>query len=164
MTRMTKTQIDEIAERILARTPDPSRDIEAKAQREVADIAWAACPPGIQALRGDSESLRYLQAVTYAYGLGHRVNLGEMAPVAVWHNEDVKAGAQRAWAPVVEAQADRAKLDHKIRTQLASCSTLKQFRERFPELAEFAPEPGVVANLPATTDLMDSLKAAGFPQ
>lgn len=64
-----------------------------------------------------------------------------------------------------DAQRDRlASLKGSLRANLASCSSRKAFVERFPDLAKYAPaENAPPANLPATTSLIDALRAAGLP-
>lgn len=61
----------------------------------------------------------------------------------------------------------RETLRRDLSRHLYSVSTDKEFRERFPDLAKYCPEgltpKPVIANLPATTALIDSLKAAGLP-
>lgn len=64
-----------------------------------------------------------------------------------------------------DAQREQiAGLRFSLKANLASCSSRKAFVERFPDLAKYAPaESAPPANLPATTSLMDNLKAAGLP-
>lgn len=62
-------------------------------------------------------------------------------------------------------QADlRAKLDAELRNNLVSVNTHDAFAERWPELVKYLPDgsEAKVANLPATTQLLDDLKAAGL--
>lgn len=58
---------------------------------------------------------------------------------------------------------NRISIARDLEIQLTTVSTDKQFRERFPELANYLPEASSpVANLPATTAFIDTLRAAGL--
>lgn len=56
------------------------------------------------------------------------------------------------------------KLEAELRNNLASVNTHEAFAERWPELVRFLPDgsEAKVANLPATTALIDGLRAAGL--
>jgi hypothetical protein len=59
---------------------------------------------------------------------------------------------------------DMQRIQNQLVLNVAIPRTVKAFVEMFPDLAKYAPEEPtpVTANLPATTALMDSLKAAGL--
>lgn len=63
---------------------------------------------------------------------------------------------------IVNHNNHRRDLNKKIRKYLDSCSTVNVFCTRFPELAKYAPKEAPTPNLPATTELVDNLKAAGL--
>lgn len=67
-----------------------------------------------------------------------------------------------AGAAIVKHRDERKELAKKIRKYLDSCSTVNVFCTRFPELAKYAPKEAPTLNLPATTELIDNLKAAGL--
>lgn len=48
--------------------------------------------------------------------------------------------------------------------QLNSCTTSNSVKERLPKLAKYLPEEKMTADLPATTEAMDRLVAAGWPK
>ena len=61
-----------------------------------------------------------------------------------------------------DAKADRANLRAKVEATLAVCKTSKDVEERFPDFVKYLPQTAQEALLPSTTDLMDTLKAAGW--
>ena len=63
---------------------------------------------------------------------------------------------------VIKHRDERKALNKQLRKYLDSCSTVNVFCTRFPELAKYAPKEAPTPNLPATTDLVDNLKAAGL--
>ena len=63
---------------------------------------------------------------------------------------------------IVAHNNHRRELNKTIRKHLDSCSTVNVFCTRFPELAKYAPKEAPTPNLPATTALVDNLKAAGL--
>lgn len=80
---------------------------------------------------------------------------------------DAAIEADEAWNAAHKAhdeQRDNLKaLRASLRANLAGCSTRKQFIERFPELAKYAPQDAAtVANLPATNELVQRLQSAGL--
>lgn len=62
-----------------------------------------------------------------------------------------------------QQREEHKKIKAELVSNLAGCSTRKQFVERFPELEKYAPSLGAVQNLPATTALVDHLRSAGLP-
>lgn len=63
-----------------------------------------------------------------------------------------------------EQKALRMRLGGELRNNLASVTTHEQFAERWPELVKYLPDgsEAKVANLTATTALIDGLRAAGL--
>ena len=65
-----------------------------------------------------------------------------------------------------DAQRDaRSELWTTIHTAVYACANTRQFATQYPDLIKFLPPeatPDDVSNLPATTAVMDALKAAGF--
>ena len=57
-------------------------------------------------------------------------------------------------------------LQRKVWAMIRGCTTLKQAQERLPEFAKYLPQSptGGTPNLPATTDVLDSLTKAGWPK
>lgn len=65
---------------------------------------------------------------------------------------------------VNEAADARVAMRKKLGAISSGCSTLKQLKERLPELHKHMPsdEPGVTAGVPMVIDLMSDLKKLGF--
>ena len=61
-----------------------------------------------------------------------------------------------------DARVDRARLKIKVEANLAICKTSKDVEERFPDFVKYLPQTAQEARLPSTTELMDTLKAAGW--
>ena len=73
-----------------------------------------------------------------------------------------------ALAKQIEEQNEQVRtLRHQLSGVIESCSTLKQAKERLPEFEKYLPKErnGVtVANLPAISNLVTDLTAAGWPK
>ena len=61
-----------------------------------------------------------------------------------------------------DARVDRARLKVRVEANLAPCKTSKDVEERFPDFVKYLPQTAQEALLPSTTELMDTLKAAGW--
>jgi len=97
--------------------------------------------------------------VTYSLpGLGDYES--RKAREAVIEGDEVWAAAHKAH----DEQRDNLKaLRASLRANLEGCSTRKQFIDRFPKLAKYAPQnAATVANLPATNELVQRLQSAGL--
>lgn len=60
----------------------------------------------------------------------------------------------------------RYDLQRELRSAIYGCSTLKQAKERFPDLIKYLPtdrSPKATAQVPAISNIMPSLRAAGWP-
>lgn len=95
------------------------------------------------------------------------------APTPGWHSNDdrintiLKADTQLdVLHSAHEAQTDsRNKVQRDLDLSFREIRTVKQFKERFPELDQYLPEAEQTPkNLPATTALIDSLRALGLPE
>lgn len=170
MTNLTKTMREQIVHSILADIPF---DDGVQAARDAAlDAALALLPPKVRAVWDDPDIRGYVVTrVIYTHGSGIGVNI----PVnedTYWGRDDrLKrlfggAGAtalEQAATDVQKRREDRDAVTNRLTAAVASVRTVKAFREAYPDLAKYAPtEVEKVANLPATTDLMDTLKAAGL--
>jgi hypothetical protein len=170
---LTKKLRDQIVHSIMADMPF---DDGAQAARDAAlDAAVALLPPKVRAVWDDPDIRGFVvRRVVYA----EAGNLSVEVPVneeTFWGNTGRKdrmirlfgeGGAEAfelAAKSVNQKREDRDALKSRLNAALASVRTVKAFREAYPDLAKYAPaEPEKVANLPATTDLMDTLKAAGL--
>lgn len=64
----------------------------------------------------------------------------------------------------LEEQAQRNKVQQQLEDTLAGIRTRKQFLERLPELAKYAPtEPGADRSVPAIANVMAALSILGWP-
>jgi hypothetical protein len=71
------------------------------------------------------------------------------------------------WKKITQPFDNRIKarkdFEEKLRTNALSCRTLKQLRERFPELVKYMPtEAQPTKNLPTVVNILQDLKALGW--
>jgi hypothetical protein len=131
------------------------------------DIAVAALPEPVRRLwNGPHKSFVSTGSVHFCCCSYFLPNAG--------HYDDRKAlgqviAADAEWSAAhaaFEAQRDAHKaMRAQLRANIDTCSTRKQFIDRFPALEKYAPALGtsVGINLPASTALIDSLISAGLP-
>ena len=129
-------------------TPKPMFDVEA-AQAAAVKLMH----PKVRSIYKDEELRKSLVShQKYFTSDGyHRVVLGNVA------QEDVFGPHEAA----IKARDDAM---YMVKSVAYGCTTLKQLREQLPDLVAHMPtEDGAkITNLPATTGVMDALKAAGF--
>lgn len=174
MTNLTKTMREQIVRSILADIPF---DDGVQAARDAAlDAALALLPPKVRAVWDDPDIRGYIATrVIYTHGSGIGVNTPVNEDTYYWGSDGRdsrmvrlfgEAGATAFEQAAMEVQKRREERDavtNRLTAAVASVRTVKAFREAYPDLAKYAPaEVEKVANLPATTDLMDTLKAAGL--
>ena len=73
------------------------------------------------------------------------------------------ADVQEAIAPWSKAKQDYTAAKTQLTNAIQACSTVKQFNDRFPEFAKYAPkadEP--IKNLPALANIVSSLVSLGW--
>lgn len=170
MTRLTKNDRRAVVDAIMAATP--AVDYKTQIQAAVLAKAVASLPPVVRNLWQDS-STRPLLEVTHLYIHWPEKNYVKgrysIADVAVPGFKDVVEGFEEHEDIVflreaAAAQADvRDDLERKLTASFADCTTVKTFEERFPDLVSYLPTGAQSISLPATTDLMDSLRGAGLP-
>lgn len=160
--RLTNYERDAVRHRIVADIP--LVDYDEQMQARINEICLGLLPPDIRKI-WDRPALRgYLNCGSYYYCCNSFAT-----PGFGQHDETVAAaiksdGALAALHDLLDAQRKAVEgVREKLRTNLALCSTDKQFRELFPELAKYLPAQTTVASLPVTTDLVDSLRAVGVP-
>jgi hypothetical protein len=140
-------------------------------EKRIREIAVAALPEKVRAVYDDADLREYVNYdYIYMGGFGYQLP----APVSSelnGYNQFLKNTlsadpALTALRETYDRMIDTMKtIERDINIHLATCKTVKAFTTRFPALAKYAPEQSPrasVANLPATTVLMDSLKAAGL--
>ena len=146
-------------------------DIAGIARQEVLDAAIAALPPAVRRIYDDSALHPYVKHNNYHTDCGKIqgsiptdfdgwLNLRQLAEII---GEAAVEKLKDRCREVRQQQDGRAEMIAQLEANFATVRTAKAFRERFPELAKYLPaEPGGTANLPATNDLVDRLKAAGL--
>lgn len=172
MTRLLNAERDTVRRAILEHVPQI--DYDAAASKVATDRAVAALPPEAKKLWRDASTRGLLRTETV---------------YVPWPNEEREGGSWCAFSLPVPGFRDttealirgdleiqqlvrdklaqqnlRRHLDRELKINLASVSTHEDFAKRWPELAKYLPDGSgaKVANLPATTQLLDDLKAAGL--
>lgn len=170
--RLTVELRAEIVKDIMADMPalDPKhlKDYRDTMDKRAREIARDELPEKVRAIYDDKDLCSYINT--------HYVSIccvGYQLPTVARGYDSTRALVKAIETDPVFAAAhtayDKQREDtHRIRNQLALNiaipRTVKAFVEMFPDLAKYAPEEPTpaTANLPATTALMDSLKAAGL--
>ena len=145
-------------------------DLSNAAEKRAREIAVEALPEDVRAIYNDADlrgyvNHEYVYTDLFGYLLPAMKNddYNTKSPLVATINADpVFAAARDTYKGIVDASRD---IEREINAHLATCKTLRAFTTRFPALAKYAPTDGSrtpTANLPATTALMDSLKAAGL--
>ena len=157
---MNKTEKQAFVRAIMADVPQV--DYEAQARKLVEAAVYAAAPPPLKAMLDDPWLLRYLKrcsVYTYCgnvmcYGLADS-SFDASKLAGLW-----ELGTGR------DAQQDaRAELETKLTSTIAGFKTRKQVAAAFPEFIKYLPpEPVKSTNLPALTNIVDQVKAAGWPK
>jgi hypothetical protein len=166
MATLTKRDRERIIRSIMADIP--SEDHRGEIQKRALEIAVSRLPEKVRAVWDDEKirgylnntyvSLRYFGTVTVPTDA--RLEW-DVTPRAAFGDEGL-AELSRMVEASNEEKKKRDALHDRLTVEIGAVRTDKQFRERLPDLVKYLPENVVVKNLPATTDLMDTLKAAGF--
>lgn len=146
------------------------KDLLDSLEKRAREIATAALPEDVRAIYRDPDLRDYVNhEYVYAHGCGYSLpsvsnnDYLKRSPLAVAILEDPTFNATyETYQHLLQTEED---IKRELRTHLATCKTLRAFTTRFPALAKYAPADTSrkpTANLPATTALMDSLKAAGL--
>lgn len=168
MTRLTKDKRTLIINRIMADIP--AVDIKALAEKEVEEAALKLLPAKVREVWNDSALRPYVRTGRVSTGCGAIYT--HIPAHADWLSKDESRAAigDDAWQKLMERCAelrkqneDRAQIYNELAANFSSVTTHKQFIERFPQFEKYLPVVrGVVSNLPATTNLIDRLSAAGW--
>lgn len=140
----------------------PKINYKAKMTARAVEIGVAAMPNAAQALWKKSETRQYVRTQShYICCISVRV-----PGLLDWDDKkriEDDAEFQQHHTAYEKQRDERDSLKDALTANLASCSSSKQFIERYPELAKYAPkEDAPAANLPATKSLVTALKAAGL--
>ena len=168
MTSLTKKDKERIIRSIMADIPieNDGSNIRSRAL----EIAVSRLPAKVKALWDDEKLRGYVHTETaYLRGYGSTsIPCDDALPYQERDTHVFGAEGQLELSRMVEeykaAKEKRDALCDKITVEIGVVRTDKQFRERFPDLAKYLPEIMKTKNPLATTDLMDTLKAAGLNQ
>ncbi len=169
MTALSKYTKECIIRRIMADIPVDN--IAQRAADAFLAAAVAALPPKVRAAYDDPETRNFINHARFGTNCGAIYGKAP-APIDTYSTSGwVAFAGQEAWDALMKACADnraqaqsRDKIKAELEANFASIRTVKQFQERFPELVKYLPpSQQPVANLPATTALIDTLRAAGLP-
>lgn len=168
MTTLNKTMRREIVSSVMADLP------KLEGEQAIRDMVLKAAverlPPKVRAVWDDPKLRGFIGTSTvYDGGIGVAIPVHDRE---FWDagNRRVhtlgEEGAAAFSAAVKEYRGraeERSAVRERLEQALSAVRTVKQFREAYPELAKYAPDDAApVRNLPATTDLMEKLKAAGL--
>lgn len=153
-----------IVERVMRDIPEIDYTVQMRAR--AVQIGVELMPPAIARLWKNPETQRYIKVASHYYccmtlAVPGFDNYDDRMTEAV--KTDVDLSALHA---ARDAQyKTRNALRESLRNSIIDCNTTAQFKERFPELASYAPDhQPVTANLPTTTAVIDALRDAGLPQ
>ena len=153
-----------IREAVVARVMSdvPQTDYTTKATDMIAKFVRDNTPPQIAKLQAYPELAGWLTSGTsvWANSLGYfTVKVPSNLPKLVELKDALEELAEKDAAE----KSARKMLKTKVEANIAACKTSKELEERFPDFAKYLPKSEAEARLPATTDLIDNLKLAGWP-
>jgi hypothetical protein len=166
--KLTKYMKECIVGRILADVPE--RNFQAEAEALVMPAVLARLPKDVRKVVDNPNLANFVKTARAGTNCGALYVQIPAQSSYLDSAEKIDAMGAETWeafqalcAENRSAKEGRAALKRQLAANFASISTRKQFVERYPELATYAPEDReAVANLPATTALIDTLKAAGL--
>lgn len=166
---MTKNEKEKIAHRIMADIP--FEDVRPTLRERVYELAYANLPEKVRMVWDDTQLRGYVSTTTLYWD--NILSVGELPydDGAAWNNRyksilgaDGAAEIQAALDDYKARRKARTEMQERLMAEFVVVRTHKQFIERFPDLAKYLPAPVAAANVPATTDLMDKLRAAGLKE
>ena len=149
----------------------PEVDYTEQAEKLVTAAVVSKLPPKVLAVWKDS-NLRHYLSTTSVYLFTGSIPL----PIHFSSYRDRNAGKfltgeelskyLELKAAYKKQEKAREDLRQKLRGSIHSCTTLKQAKEMMPDLVKYLPPdtPGLSRYVPAMYDVMQDLKAAGFPK
>jgi len=156
---LNKVIREAVVSRIMADIPQ--HDYLTKATDLIAKFVKDKTPPQILKLQASQELSPWVTSGTSFYGdsLGYlTVRVPPKTPGLGQLQDAVKELAKQS----ADARDARANLKVKVEANLALCKTSKDVEERFPDFVKYLPQTAQEDLLPSTTDLMYTLKAAGW--
>lgn len=172
MTRLVNADRDRIRRAILAEVPKV--DYDAAAEKRMIALAVHALPAHARRVWDDTANRALLRTETVSIKWPERDRVegcwyAFSVSVPGFHGEielvlQSDAGLAILAKDKRDQEESRAEINRTLQNNLASVHTHEAFSERWPELVKYLPDGSEVkaANLPATTDLIDKLKAAGL--
>lgn len=156
---LNKVIREAVVSRIMADIPQ--HDYLTQATDLIAKFVKAKTPPQILKLQSSQELSLWVTPGTsfYADSFGY---LTVRVPPKTSGLGQLQDAVKELGRQSADAKADRANLRAKVEANLAVCKTSKDVEERFPDFVKYLPQTAQEALLPSTTDLMDTLKAAGW--
>lgn len=173
MTRLVNNERDRIRRAIMADVP--MEDYDGAAQKRALTLAINTLPVAARRLWEDTTERGLLktnsvnvpwakservEGAWYAFTFGLPGHVDKLDPL-LKTDEGLRRLAKDKEAQLMA----RGQLNRQLQNNLAACGTHEVFAERFPDLKDYLPDGSEAKNenLPATTDLIDGLKAAGLP-
>lgn len=156
---LNKVIREAVVSRIMADIPQ--HDYLTQATDLIAKFVKAKTPPQILKLQASQEFSPWVTSGTSIYG-GSFGCLTVRVPPKSSGLDQLQAAVKELASQSADARAGRANLRAKVEANLAACKTFKNVEERFPDFVKYFPQTVQEALLPSTTDLMDTLKAAGW--
>jgi len=167
MTRLVNEQRNQIRRAILAEVP--KTDYVEQIRKAALKLAVFELPAAAKRLWEDTTTRGLLDthSIYFNYDTNRRSYAASVSiPGFESRHDAIKRDPEIVeLCRLHEEQEDKfTTLDRELRNNLASVNTHEAFVERWPELARFLPDgsEAKVANLPATTALIDGLRAAGL--
>ena len=167
--KLTKYMKEAIVRKIIADIPE--RNFQAEAEALVLPAVMARLPAKVKAAFNDPATAAFIKTAPAGTNCGALYVQIPAQSSYLDTTEKMEALGAETWAALQAlcgehraAKEERQRLSITLAANFARITSRKQFVERFPDLAKYAPEEDApAANLPATTALIDTLKAAGLP-
>lgn len=168
MTRLLKAERAQIRRAILADVPQT--DYAELIRKRCLELAVASLPPAARRLWENTATRGLLKTKTvyfYRASGSYSIIASASVPGFVGHHDAIKTDLEVvSFVQKLSAQTEAYdQLYTELEVNLAGIGTHEEFAKRWPELVKYLPDgpEAKSANLPATTKLLDDLKAAGLP-
>lgn len=172
---LTKAHREHIAQLVMQDTPRRHKlDIQDRLQAIVDKAITERGPEGVRHLWKDKEYGNYLHRTSTNAGYlrpkpdaryeSDAPYVSLLADYDFPDDDPLRKEIAAVIADHLEEQAQRNQVRQQLQATLAGIRTRKQFLERFPELAKYAPtEPGTDRSVPAIANVMAALSTLGWP-
>lgn len=166
--RLTISIKKSIVEQILNDIPKSAKPDVEEARTVTVEYFRKRLPKDVQSIWDNPETRQYVR-IHYQHVQGVGSIIVPWIPQVTGLIEErtaVGKDVDHAVKDIVEPYQNYQNLIQKVRMELTAAfypvTTLKSFKEKFPQFAKYAPKEAEVMNLPTTTAMMDSLKLAGW--